>query len=149
VIEVTGITMMVTAQGADHTAGNVPKLKSRDKDVEELMAASLEAQVLSAATDSVGLCIFGRSVTNANVDFLAHAINDAVGSNLEQSFFEAMGRETLRLEAEFNKAAGFTVEDDELPAFFYEEPLQPSDQVARFHAPEVHGIYEKLYTTKT
>lgn len=144
VIEVTGITMMVTAQGADHTAGNVPKMKSRDKDVEELMEASLEAQILSAATDSVGLCIFGRSVTNANIDFLANAINSAIGSDLEQPFFEAMGRETLRLEWEFNKAAGFTVEDDELPAFFYEEALKPSNKVARFHAPDVHHIYDKL-----
>ena len=33
VIEVTGISMMVTAQGADHTAGNVPKLKTVDKDL--------------------------------------------------------------------------------------------------------------------
>ena len=31
VIEVTGITMMVTAQGADHTAGNVPRMQSHDK----------------------------------------------------------------------------------------------------------------------
>lgn len=144
VIEVTGITMMVTAQGADHTAGNVPKMKSRDKNLGELLAASLESQIFSAATDSVGLCIFGRSVTSTNIDFLTHAINNAVGSNLEQSFFEEMGRETLSLEYEFNKAAGFTVEDDELPAFFYEEPLQPSNNVARFHAAEVQGIYEKL-----
>jgi aldehyde:ferredoxin oxidoreductase len=144
VIEVTGITMMVTAQGADHTAGNVPKLKSRGKDLSELMAASLEAQILSAATDSVGLCIFGRTVTNANLDFLAKAINNALGTELEQPFFEEMGRETLKLERAFNLAAGFTVADDELPEFFYTEPLEPSNHVARFHAAEVHHMYEAL-----
>lgn len=144
VIEVTGISMMTTAQGADHTAGNVPKFRSRDKGVEELMAASLESQIASAAVDSIGLCIFGRSVTNPNVDFLAKAINDAVGTNVGPGFFQALGRETLRLEREFNAAAGFTAADDDLPAFFYEEPLPPSHQAARFHGDEVHDIYEMM-----
>ena len=144
VIEVTGISMMVTAQGADHTAGNVPRMKSRDKDLDELMEASLKSQVRAAATDSLGLCVFGRSVTDVNTDFLANAINHALGVNLEPSFFEAIGRETLKLEREFNKAAGFTTEDDELPAFFYTEPLFPSNQVARFRGHEVHHIYDRL-----
>lgn len=144
VIEVTGITMMVSAQGADHTAGNVPRMKSKDKDLDELMEASLDAQIGSAATDSLGLCIFGRSVTNPNVDFLANAINNAHGTNLDQSFFMELGRETLKLEREFNKAAGFTVEDDDLPEFFYSQPLHPSHQVARFHGNEVKDIYDRL-----
>ena len=144
VIEVTGITMMASAQGADHTAGNVPRMQSKDKELEPLIEASLDAQVSSAATDSLGLCIFGRTVTNTNTDFLATAVNHAHGTNLEQSFFEALGRETLKLEFEFNKAAGFTDEDDELPQFFYDEPLHPSNHVARFHGNEVHNIYDHL-----
>jgi aldehyde:ferredoxin oxidoreductase len=67
-----------------------------------------------------------------------------LGTNLEQSFFYELGRETLKWEAEFNKAAGFTVEDDELPSFFYNEPLYPSNNVARFHARELHDIFEGL-----
>ena len=59
-------------------------------------------------------------------------------------FFEALGRDTLRLEWEFNRQAGFTERDDELPAFFYEEPLPPTNQTARFHAGDVHRIYERL-----
>ncbi len=144
VIEVTGISMMATAQGADHTTGNVPRLKSREKGLDELLEASLAAQITSAATDSLGLCIFGRSVTNANTDFLANAVNNAIGTNLEQSFFEALGRATLKLEREFNDAAGFTTEDDDLPAFFYDEALEPSNQTARFHGNEVHDIYDRL-----
>lgn len=144
VIEVTGITMMVTAQGADHTAGNVPRMKTADKSLDELLDASLNAQVTFAASDSLGLCVFGRSVTDTSTDFLANTINNALGTNLEQSFFLELGRETLKWEAEFNKAAGFTVEDDELPAFFYNEPLAPSNKVARFHAHEVHDIYDRL-----
>jgi aldehyde:ferredoxin oxidoreductase len=144
VIEVTGITMMVTAQGADHTAGNIPRMKTADKSLDELLNVSLNAQVTFAASDSLGLCVFGRSVTDNSTDFLANTINNALGTNLEQSFFLELGREALKWEAKFNKAAGFTAEDDELPAFFYNEPLEPSNKVARFHGHEVHDIYDRL-----
>lgn len=144
VIEVTGISMMTTAQGADHTTGNVPRLDSRSKDAAELQQLSLEAQIGCAAVDSLGICVFGRTVTNPNVEFLAQAVNAAVGTDLDPSFFQRIGRATLRLEREFNLAAGFTEEDDNLPDFFYDEPLPPSGMVARFHAPEVHHIYDKL-----
>ncbi len=144
VIEVTGISMMTTAQGADHTTGNVARMASFDKELPELLAASLASQIASAAVDSLGLCIFGRSVTNPNVDFLANAVNDAIGTTLEPNFFQQLGRETLQLERQFNLAAGFTEADDELPAFFYNEPLEPTQRTARFHGAEVFEIYEHL-----
>jgi aldehyde:ferredoxin oxidoreductase len=144
VVEATGITMMVTAQGADHTAGNLPRLKTREMDVDTLMNQSLLQQTRVAANDSLGLCIFGQSVTNPNTEFLTAAINAAHATNLTPEFFEALGRDTLRLEWEFNRQAGFTERDDELPAFFYEEPLPPTNQTARFHAGDVHRIYERL-----
>ena len=144
VVEVTGISMMASAQGADHTAGNAPRYKSDDKDLDNLVEVSLDAQVSAAATDSVGLCLFGRTVTNESLEFIAKSFNDAVGANLEPSFFMALGRETLVLEAEFNRQAGFTAADDELPAFFYSEPVAPTNQVARFHGHEVHDMFAQL-----
>jgi aldehyde:ferredoxin oxidoreductase len=144
VVEATGITMMATAQGADHTAGNLPRLKTREMDVESLVSQSLLQQTKVAATDSLGLCVFGQSVTNTNLDFVTESINAAHGTNLTTDFFEALGRETLRLESEFNRRAGFTERDDELPAFFYREALPPTNHVARFHATDVHSMYERL-----
>jgi aldehyde:ferredoxin oxidoreductase len=144
VVEATGITMMATAQGADHTAGNLPRLKTRDMDLESLLAQSLAQQVKVAANDSLGLCVFGQSVTNTNTEFLAEAINAAYGTDLTKDFFEALGRATLRLEREFNAKAGFTEKDDELPEFFYREALPPTNHVARFRAADVHRIYERL-----
>jgi aldehyde:ferredoxin oxidoreductase len=144
VVEATGITMMATAQGADHTAGNLPRLKTREMSTEELISQSLAHQARVAANDSLGLCIFGMSVTNPNTEFIANAINAAHGTNLTKDFFEALGQETLRLEWEFNKRAGFTDKDDELPEFFYTEPLPPTNHVARFHGADVHGMYERL-----
>jgi aldehyde:ferredoxin oxidoreductase len=144
VIEATGITMMATAQGADHTAGNLPRLKTRDMDLAAIKEQSLAHQARVAANDSLGLCIFGMSVTNPNTQFLTDAINAAHGTSLTPDFFERLGREALKLEWEFNKRAGFTAKDDELPAFFYEEPLPPTNHVARFHGTDVHGMYETL-----
>lgn len=138
VIEVTGITMMMTAQGADHTAGNLPQYDCKDKDADHLVNESLKMQVVTAAADSLGLCIFGRSVTNTHIDFLINAINDAHGVELDEGFFERLGREALQLETKFNLEAGFGEDDDELPAFFYSEELPPANKAARFHSAEVN-----------
>ena len=44
----------------------------------------------------------------------------------------------MRMEWEFNRQAGFTEEDDELPAFFYSAALAPSDKVAWHRSAEVN-----------
>lgn len=144
VVEATGITMMATAQGADHTAGNLPRLKTREMEAPAIVEQSLAHQARVAANDSLGLCIFGMGVTNPNTEFLANAINAAHGTSLTKDFFEPLGREALRLEWEFNKRAGFTAKDDELPDFFYQEPLAPTNHVARFHASDTWGMYDAL-----
>jgi len=138
VIEVTGISMMVTAQGADHTTGNLFNIETKDKDTKELTAASMEVQMMCAAADSLGLCVFGRSVTNINLELITTALNDALGTDLDVEFFARLGLETLKLEIQFNEQAGFTEPDDELPAFFYDNPLPPTDKTARHHSAEVN-----------
>ncbi|MEM7466444.1 MAG: aldehyde ferredoxin oxidoreductase C-terminal domain-containing protein [Pseudomonadota bacterium] len=145
VIEVTGISMMVTAQGADHTTGNAAKYECTDKGIDELVDVSMEMQTLCATADSLGLCVFGRSVTNENIEMIVNSINDACGTSLAPEFFRQLGRETLKNEAEFNRAAGFTVEDDELPEFFYTEALEPSNKVARFRADEVNRSVDRWW----
>jgi aldehyde:ferredoxin oxidoreductase len=144
VIEATGISMMVTAQGADHTVGNLPRLKTREMDLATLKKLSFEDQIKTAAQDSLGLCIFGRAVTTTNISFIVNAINAALGTNLTDAFYFELGREALKFERDFNKLAGFTEQDDELPEFFYTEPLYPTNQAARFHANDVHDMYEEL-----
>lgn len=44
VIEMTGISMMLTAQWADHTTGNLPAYDCQGETTAELVAASLAAQ---------------------------------------------------------------------------------------------------------
>ncbi len=138
IIEVTGISMMTTAQGADHTTGNAPSYKCKDKTVEELTAESLKMQVNSAVADSFGLCVFGRSVTDDSLDLIAGAINDALATDVDADFIQNIGLETLKLEAEFNRRAGFTEDDDELPEFFRAEELPPTGRKARLTSNEVN-----------
>ena len=143
-IEVTGISMMVTARGADHTAGNIPTFQCKDKTTEELVAASLDIQEDCAAADSLGLCLFGRSVTNVQQGFIAEALNNAHGTDLTEGFMKELGREALAMEWQFNKDAGFTEEDDELPQFFYDEILSGKDVAARHHTTEVNAAFRNI-----
>ena len=143
-IEVTGISMMVTAQGADHTAGNIPTFQCKDKTTEELVAASLDIQEDCAAADSLGLCLFGRSVTNVQQEFIADALNNAHGTDLSEGFMKELGREALAMEWQFNKDAGFTEEDDELPQFFYDEILSGKEVAARHHTKEVNAAFRDI-----
>jgi aldehyde:ferredoxin oxidoreductase len=144
VIEVTGISMMLTAQGADHTAGNLPAFDCKGKSTEELVAVSLGSQIAAAAADSLGFCIFGRSVTDANPQLIVSALNDAHGTHLEEAFAKSIGREVLELEWRFNQLAGFTDVDDELPDFFYSEMLAPTGNLARHRAREVNQSLDQL-----
>jgi aldehyde:ferredoxin oxidoreductase len=144
VIEVTGVSMMVTAQGADHTAGNLPVFDCKDKTTRQIVEASLGIQTVCAAADSLGLCIFGRSVTNVSAELIVNALNDAHGTRLDTAFMQQLGRDALRMEWEFNKAAGFTEKDDELPDFFYNEPLAPTNKSARHRSAEVNQCFREL-----
>ncbi|MGB1254927.1 MAG: aldehyde ferredoxin oxidoreductase C-terminal domain-containing protein [Thiolinea sp.] len=137
-IEVTGISMMFTAQGADHTVGNAPTFPCDGEDVSTLVAESYKMQLNSAVADSLGLCVFGRTVTDPNLQLIADAINGAFGTEVDPEFIRNIGAETLRLEKEFNRLAGFTEADDELPAFFHAESLPPSGKTARLTSQEVN-----------
>ena len=137
IIEVTGISMMTTAQGADHTAGNNPSYKCADKTIEELSAESFKMQLASMVADSFGLCVFGRSVTDDNLELIANGINDAHGCDVDPNFILDIGVKALRMETEFNRLAGFTAADDELPDFFYDEELPPTGKKARLRSNEV------------
>ena len=144
VIEVTGISMMVTAQGADHTVGNLPAAECAGKSTEELSALSLEVQINSAVADSLGLCVFGRAVTNNNHAEIIDALNGAFDVELDPDYMNALGRETLLMEIEFNKKAGFTEDDDILPQFFYDEELPPTGKSARHFAAKINKIQRQL-----
>ena len=144
VIEVTGISMMVTAQGADHTTGNLPGFKCDGKTTEELTEASLDIQIMCASADSLGLCVFGRSVTNENVDFIVDALNKAHGTELDAGFYRRLGMGARQDEREITLQSGFTEAEDVLPHIFYDEQMPPSNKKARHHAGHVKKALAEL-----
>jgi len=139
IIEVTGITMMLSAQGADHTAGNLPHYDCEGKTAVDLVPVSLDFQAQCAAADAFGLCNFGRTVTNEHQEFILNAMNDAHDVKLPDDFFAQVGRETLQLENQFNEQAGFSDADNALPQFFYDEQLPPRDRAARFSLDDINN----------
>jgi aldehyde:ferredoxin oxidoreductase len=144
VIEVTGVSMMLTAQGADHTTGNAPAFKTDDLPMKEIVAESLRKQIACTIADSFGLCIFGRDVTDVNLELIAEAANDAHDCGIDLAFIKKIGLDTLLLEAKFNDQAGFTQSDDALPDFFYDEALPPSNKIARLQPAEINQCLDEL-----
>ena len=49
----------------------------------------------------------------------------ASGWEVGADILQALGRQTLRLEREFNRRAGFIAADDRLPEWMTREPLTP------------------------
>ncbi len=144
VIEGTGVSMVYTAQGADHTVGNLPTLDTKEMSILDIAKASRQVQINSALADSTGLCLFGRSVTDVNHEMIIKAMNDALGTDLPADFLITLGREAIAMEMEFNEKAGFTVDDDRLPDFFDDEPLQPTNRTARLKGDEIRAAFDEI-----
>jgi aldehyde:ferredoxin oxidoreductase len=106
VIDVTGISMMLTAQGADHTAGNLPGYDCKDKTTEELTAANVYPSQLRGCRQCRHLRL-RAVVTNVNHDFIVNALNDTPGAEFDAAWFYKFGIKTLKLEDEFNEKACF------------------------------------------
>ena len=54
---------------------------------------------------------------------------------------QALGRQTLTLEREFNRRAGFTAADDRLPEWMTREPLAPHNAVFDVSEADLDAIF--------
>ena len=123
----TGVTYATSPMGADHTAGNlILGREGVDASKPDGQAkASRNIQIYSSALDSMGLCNFCGGAL-PTMEILAQLLTQATGRDVDVEEVIEMGRDTLRCEREFNKAAGFTKVDDRLPRFFAKESLTPT-----------------------
>ena len=62
---------------------------------------------------------------------------------LPENYFAELGREVLRLELAFNRAAGLP-EVEPLPRFFYDEPLPPTNRRARLDPQVVAQFWRRF-----
>jgi len=130
-----GVTYATTTMGADHTAGyavtanilgvggSVDPLKPGGQ-----VELSRNLQIATAAIDSTGMCIFIAFAILDQADTfqaLLDLINSFAGANLTADDVNALGMKILKMEREFNAAAGLTDKDDRLPDYFKKEALPP------------------------
>ena len=85
----------------------------------------------SDIADTLGLCIFGHSVTCTQRGLTAEPISNAHGTENDEGYVWLIVIKTLKTEHELNKDAGFNMDNDELPALFQDDILSPTDRKAR------------------
>lgn len=144
------VTYATSPMGADHTAGNVVgEYMSGNLDplsVVGQVEASRNIQIVMAAVDAVGLCLFAgfALATPVGGKALLDAINAKLGTQLDQNAIPEIGMRILKAELAFNRNAGLDDEDDRLPRFFYEEPLPPHNKVVMVSSAEIDGTFKFL-----
>jgi len=143
VVEGTGVTYMTSQQGADHTTGNPARVETFEMSLDEVMKLSFDYQVKSAALDALGLCYMSAAVAEEAIPVVAEAIADRHDVRLPEDYFAELGREVLRLELAFNRAAGLP-EVEPLPRFFYDEPLPPTNRRARLDPQVVAEFWRRF-----
>jgi aldehyde:ferredoxin oxidoreductase len=128
-----GVTYATSTMGADHTAGyaiatnilnvggNVDPLKPEGQ-----IELSRNLQIATAAIDSTGMCLFiAFAILDQPETFQAFLdlLNSFYGLELNADGVTELGKKVLKMEKDFNRAAGFTAQHDRLPRYFYTEPL--------------------------
>lgn len=146
-----GVTYATTPMGADHTAGysvatNILKVGGHLNPLskEGQVELSKNLQIATASIDSAGLCVF---TAFAIIDYepVSHALVDMInaqyGTQWTVDDWLNLGRSVLRMERDFNMAAGFSNKDDRLPEFF-EEPVPPHNVTWDFSGEELDQVFE-------
>ncbi|MFX1499570.1 MAG: aldehyde ferredoxin oxidoreductase C-terminal domain-containing protein [Promethearchaeota archaeon] len=151
VFKAMGVTYATSPMGADHTAGAAiaNRVASLHKDYGELtknehkLDLSFELQIYTAITDSMGCCYFiGPSYEN--MEILAKAINAMYDLNLTREDVIKIGINVLRTELDFNEKAGITLELNDLPDFFKEEPSEPTGLKSTFDKDDLKTFWKRL-----
>ncbi len=128
-IKGTGVTYATTPQGADHTAGLTIRAKVNHLDPTVQVPVSRNAQVNSAGYDTLGACSFAGFGFAVVPDMISNLLNARYGWDTPPDILQVLGRETLNLEREFNRQAGFTNAHDRLPEWMTREPVPPTNSV--------------------
>lgn len=133
-IKGTGVTYATNPQGADHTSGLTIRAKVDHTDPKGQAKLSRGAQINMAGYDSLGACLFAGFGFGAAPETIRDLLNARYGWEIEDDILQKLGRESLKLEREFNRLAGFTSADDRMPEWMTREALAPTNAV--FDVPE-------------
>jgi aldehyde:ferredoxin oxidoreductase len=136
-LKATGVTYATSAMGADHTAGLIinPGLSG-----EALAKASQDHQLVNAACDSSGFCQFVQPTLESMSAFYGHFY----GREISREELANLGWQCLLDEWEFNKRAGFTTKDDELPDCMKQDAIGPAKFVFDVAADVISKTYQRF-----
>lgn len=133
-IKGTGVTYATSPQGADHTAGLTIRAQVDHRDPKGQAELSRKAQINMGGYDTLGACIFAGFGFAAAPETIRDLLNARYGWQVDKDILQKLGEETLAMEIEFNRRAGFTKQHDRLPEWLTREPLPPHNPV--FDVPE-------------
>jgi len=135
--------------GADHTCGNaLPSPANPDYNPSAPTGqgpVSKFLQAFFAAIDSIGMCLFASLPMLDMPELqkeLISAVSAKLGEDLSDDYLMELGGMVMKIERQFNEAAGFSEKDDRLPDFFYEEKLEPSGGVFDVPQEEINAVYQ-------
>lgn len=133
-LNATGITYATGAMGGDHTAGLI--LMPPD----DPARASQEAQLINALCDSSGFCQF----QGPSIDDMRILYNALYGGSLTFEDMADIGWQCLVDEWEFNRRAGFRLEDYDLPEWMRTEAVPSNGAVFAVPKEELRRVFERM-----
>lgn len=134
VIKGTGVTFATSPQGADHTCGLTIRAKVDHTDPKGQVELSRGSQINMAGYDTLGACIFAGFGFASAPGSIRELLNSRYGWQVSENILQELGKETLSMEREFNRRAGFTAAHDRLPEWMTTEQVLPRNTV--FDVPE-------------
>jgi len=140
-IKGTGVTYATSPQGADHTAGLTIRAKIDHLDPEVQVEVSRNAQINMAGYDTLGACIFAGFGFAVAPNTIRDLLNARYDWQVEADILQTLGKETLKLEREFNAGAGFTPADDRIPEWMTRQPLPPHNAVFDVSDPKLDSLF--------
>ncbi|MGD0612199.1 MAG: aldehyde ferredoxin oxidoreductase C-terminal domain-containing protein [Anaerolineales bacterium] len=139
----TGVTFATTPQGADHTCGQTIRDKINHLDPKGQVALSRAKQISMAGYDTLGACIFAAfGFAVAPPETIRDLINARYGWGVGTDILQVLGKQTIKLELEFNRGAGFTKAHDRIPEWMTREPLPPHNVVFDVPDEEMDTIFD-------
>lgn len=145
-IKGTGVTYATTPQGADHTAGLTIRAQINHLDPNVQIEVSRNAQFNMAGYDTLGACIFAGFGYAATPDFVVKRLLAARygWDDLPDNILQELGKQTIKMEREFNRRAGFTAKDDRIPEWMTKEPLPETGHVFDVSEEALDHIFDDI-----
>ena len=123
-----GITYSVSTQGADHTWGMLPNPAATDDQIPDMILNSF----INSAINNDFMCSFGSGPLSMDTTIMTDLYASVFGGEWTMDRIRAMAIESIKIERMFNEQAGFTAEDDRLPAFFRDPDAQYEGALPHF-----------------